>query len=365
MWDLPTRVFHWTLVVAVSAALVTGFFLLPQALDPHLTAGGIVALLVLFRVLWAFLGSGPSRLSAALFSPRRILDRLRGRDHARYLGHNPLAGLVLALVVVALGALVVTGLIVLGGEEQRGPLRAWLPWSVGSSGKEVHEFLAWALVAGIVLHLAGLLHEGRTRREPLARSMITGRRRANPSGILPAPARARTPLALLLLAALSLSVGLGARELAQLPPSGWRSLESEPAYAAFEAECGTCHTLYHPSLLPAASWTLMMATLDEHFGEDASLSQSKAEPITSLLADNANATWDTEAANRLRTPPVPPPLAVTELPWWKHRHAAVLEEAERTPSLGSPGNCEACHPDAVAGRFAGELIHPPVPETPR
>ena len=358
VWDLPTRVFHWCLVTATAAALLTGFFALPRRLDPHLAAGGIVGLLLVFRGLWSSLGPGPSRGSALFFPPARILARLRGVDRSRYLGHNPLAGLVLGGVLLALLGLVVSGTVVLGGEEQRGPLRAWLSWRVGHSSKLVHEGLAWAVVLGVVLHLGGMTHEGRALREPVARSMITGRRPAHPAAVRPPAARAHPVVAAALFVGLLVHGALGARRLTQYPVRGWRSLDGAPDHALFAKECGACHTLYHPSLLPAESWSRMMASLDEHFGEDASLGPGPAAAIATLLTQNANGGWDTEASNLLRPPPgTPATEAVTEVAWWKDSHAEALAGLRLHRPDATAADCESCHPDAVSGRFAGHLIH--------
>ncbi len=360
VWDLPMRVFHWGLVAATMGGLATGFLAMPRGLRLHLLAGAALAALLVFRGVWALLGSGSSRVSALLFPPSRILARIRGEDRERYLGHNPLAGLVLASVLAVLVGLVLTGVVVLGGEEQRGPLRAWLSWDTGDAAKAIHSALSWAVVAGIGAHLAGLLHEGRSRREAVARSMITGLRALDPPARRPKPALARPALALAITASLVGAAAAGTLATSQRAPSGWRALDVDPDWPRFEAECGACHTLYHPSLLAADAWREMMSGLGDHFGEDASLSAGAADAITAFLAGNANATWDTEAVNLLRPRPGSPPApAVTGLPAWKSLHGAAIEPL--APET-SPAACERCHPDAVEGVFAGDRIHDPTPE---
>ncbi len=361
VWDLPTRLFHWALVLAVSVTLGTGLFGMPQRLNLHLLAGGSVAVLLVFRLIWGLVGPAASRFSTALASPRRVLDRLRRADTATYLGHNPLAGAVLFGLLGLLGLLVVTGLVSLGGEEQRGPLAASLSWTTGRRAHGLHELLAWGVIGAVVLHLGGMLIESLHLRENLPAAMVTGLRRRPDAGAVELPAlRPRRTLGAVAFVALVLLGGAWLASTWGTAPSGWSSLDEHPDQALFEAECGSCHTLYHPSLLAADEWTLVMQTLDEHFGEDASLMPEPAERITALLIEHGNGTWDTEAANELRGQQDPAePMAVTSNRWWAEHHRDLEEAALASPDVRSPGNCEACHLDAVQGRFGGHRIDVP------
>lgn len=361
LWDLPTRLTHWSLVVLVSLSLSTGAFALPEALKLHVASGVGIAAALAFRLAWGFFGPAPSRLGGALYSPRRVLDRLRGRDRATYLGHNPLAGFVLFSLLLALAATVATGLVVLGGEEQRGPLAASLGWATGRRAHGLHEGLAWAIVGAILAHGLGLALESRKLAENLPLSMVTGWRRRPPSGAVePPPARRRPVLGGALFGAMVLALvawvlgSWGAR------PSGWRPMSDQPDFSLFEAECGACHALYHPSLLPAPEWERLMAGLDEHFGEDASLLPRASARIRALLIANGNLRWDTEVANELRGRRDPArPMEVTANGWWLEQHRDLRELASDLPGVGSPGNCDGCHPDAVEGRFEGHRIAVP------
>ena len=90
LWDLPLRVFHWSLMAAVTAAIVTGE--LGGAWMPwHGRAGLLIVGLLVFRVVWGVLGSATSRFTHFAPSPGRLLAYLRGRW--RGVGHNPLGAL--------------------------------------------------------------------------------------------------------------------------------------------------------------------------------------------------------------------------------------------------------------------------------
>jgi cytochrome b len=93
VWDLPTRVFHWLLVLLVTLAFVTGK-MGGTAMQYHMWKGAAILVLVLFRVLWGFLGGMPSRFATFMRGPRKVFDYARsllGKGHDPYLGTTPWA----------------------------------------------------------------------------------------------------------------------------------------------------------------------------------------------------------------------------------------------------------------------------------
>ena len=109
-------------------------------------------------------------------------------------------------------------------------------------------------------------------------------------------------------------------------------------------ECGECHLTFHPALLPQASWRKMMATLANHFGEDASLDAEIREKVTKFLIDNTN---------KRGADPNNPPLRFTTANWFTEEHQ---EERDATRMMKrrkvkSWADCVACHRDAKRGHF--------------
>ena len=165
VWDAFVRILHWTLAPAVLLAYATG----EHAGRFHERLGYVALAAALLRVLWGFIGSRHARFGDFVPGPAvlagYIRDMLAGRD-ARHVGHNPLGGawivLMLALVVAAGG----TGwaLSVLGEHGHR-TLEHW------------HEGLANALLGAAVVHVAGVAWESVRHRENLVRAMFSGRKR--------------------------------------------------------------------------------------------------------------------------------------------------------------------------------------------
>jgi cytochrome b len=356
VWDLPTRLFHWGLAGLVAASLATGLFAPAWWLEIHIAVGLAAAALVVFRLVWGICGSEHSRFASFAYGPRAVLAHLcdvaRGRA-GHWLGHNPAGAMMVFTLLAVLAAITVSGILAMSGAEKLGPLAGLVDFATGSGATRLHGLLAYLVLALVALHLAGVALESRLARANLVRAMIDGRK-ALPQGVAARPPRrARPALALAVLAGLGVVLAGGLATAARLGPPALRPLAWPAEYGA---ECGACHTAYHPSLLPAASWQAIIAGLDDHFGEDASLPADTATAIAAWLAANAAETWDTEAANSFRLLAPDAKLRVTATPFWTRRHAAIPAAVFAQPSVGGKIQCSACHRDADSGRFDDAAI---------
>ncbi|MGE0045251.1 MAG: cytochrome b/b6 domain-containing protein [Hyphomonadaceae bacterium] len=215
VWDLPTRLFHWTLVALVLVAWVTGEEEGVAALVHRLSGAGAAGLLA-FRVVWGFVGGERARFSDFAAGPNAIVVHVRdlfSRQPKRHLGHNPLGGLAVFLLLATIAAVIVTGLFS-GGDHASGPFAG--AWGVNLA--ELHEMLFRVLQALVIIHVLGVVIESVRSKDALVPAMITGskRRRPEEGG---ADAKAASATALIL----ALSVG-AAVTLATIaaPPLGAR-----------------------------------------------------------------------------------------------------------------------------------------------
>lgn len=359
VWDLPTRLFHWSLVALVAIALVTGFVTPEWWMGVHSAAGYGVVVLILFRLVWGFFGTEHSRFSSFPRAPRQVrayLDGLLMLRPPHFIGHNPAGVFMIFALGALLAALTATGLLVLGGEEKQGPLAGVLSYALGNAGKSWHGTLAWVLIGLIGGHVLGVIGESLLTRENLPAAMITGWKRARAGEHAAAQEAARPVAAGLATAAIAGLLAGVVLYLGALPPTGYRALAPSPLY---EKECGACHLAFHPSLLPATSWRLAMAGLGDHFGEDASLGAEASREIEAWLVANAAESWDTEAANRFRTVDSANPTRITETPYWRRKHQGIEASVFARKSIRSKANCLACHKDAASGRFDDQAIDIP------
>jgi len=117
-------------------------------------------------------------------------------------------------------------------------------------------------------------------------------------------------------------------------------------------ECSDCHMAFPPALLPARSWRAVMAGLDDHFGENASLDAASVQHITDYLVAEAADTGGRRKRVLKGLAADEVPLRISETPWWIRQHRGeVRPGAFEDPRVGSKANCVACHRRAGRGNF--------------
>lgn len=175
VWDLPTRVFHWTLAVCVISLVVTGQ-IGGSAMDWHFRFGYVVLTLLLFRLAWGLVGGHWSRFSSFLYAPSTVLRYLRGQGGPELsTGHNPLgAGSVFALLFFLL-VQVATGLISDDEIASSGPLTSLVPSTWVSQATWYHHSVGkLVLIVLVALHVAAILFYLLRKRQNLVRPMLLG-----------------------------------------------------------------------------------------------------------------------------------------------------------------------------------------------
>jgi len=179
VWDIPVRLFHWWLVVAFFIA----YFTEDDWMVVHVWAGYSVLSLVLFRILWGFVGTRYARFSNFICSPRTAFAYLKAvflMHPKRYLGHNPAGAMMIVLLLASLLITTITGVIAYGADEGAGPL-AGIVTSYGDVWEDVHELCANFTLFLVFLHLLGVAFESFLHRENLVKSMIDGNKRLDES----------------------------------------------------------------------------------------------------------------------------------------------------------------------------------------
>ena len=164
IWDLPVRLFHWTLAASFAGAWLTSES--EHWRDIHIACGYTMAGLIAFRLVWGMVGTRHARFSDFVRGPKAILAYLKSlltRTPLEHAGHNP-AGAVAILLLLGLGlATAVSGWFIqadLGGD--------WL--------EEMHEMLATGMLVIVGVHVAGVLVSSVLHHENLVAGMITGRK---------------------------------------------------------------------------------------------------------------------------------------------------------------------------------------------
>jgi cytochrome b len=205
VWDLPTRLFHWSLVVAVAGCWWTGE---RGPIELHALFGYGVLALLLFRILWGVAGSETARFASFVRGPSAAVGHVRHLlrpgplDHP--VGHNPVGAWSVVLLLLVLLALAVSGLFLYDDEIFWAPLNAWVSEGTEDLLGRLHHQAFDLLLVLVALHVAAILFYRLVKRADLLGPMVTGRA-ALPDGAA-APRMAGLPLALALAAVAAVAV---------------------------------------------------------------------------------------------------------------------------------------------------------------
>lgn len=362
VWDLPTRIFHWLLVAAFLTAWVT--YEDNRFLYVHTYAGYVFLGLLVFRLLWGMIGSHYARFHTFAYdwpSVTAYLKALLSGRATRYIGHNPIGGWAIFLMIILGFVVAVSGLLVLGGEEGHGLLGGLGTFAMGTAARELHEFSAWAMAGLVLIHVAGVIVESLVHRENLITAMITGYK----PGAAGAPAAERRRLmgfvilTLVFVSALVFFRGY----ISETPEQPYRPFKGPqlPDNALWRSECGDCHLAYHPTLLPARSWEALLERQHDHFGEDLALDEKTVAELRRFLMKNAAESHFTEPAWKISQslPANETPLRITETPYWIEKHREIDKRYWHSDKVAGKSDCGACHLDAEAGTFEDSAMRLP------
>lgn len=190
VWDPLIRIFHWTLVISFAVDYLTG----DDLTTIHIWFGYLITGLLLFRLLWGFVGPKHARFSDFLYSTGEIVTYLKSLvsgEPKRYLGHNPAGGVMVLLLLASLALTTGSGLLMLQASQGHilPPATSETPWFSDDDDdafegnevlEEVHEFFANLTLVLVLLHVGGVVVSSRIHRENLVKAMITGRKPAEP-----------------------------------------------------------------------------------------------------------------------------------------------------------------------------------------
>lgn len=187
IWDLPVRLFHWSLAGGILLAFgIAQFGDKHGALFPyHAMIGIVLGALLVFRVVWGIVGTRHARFGSFLFGPAAVAEYLKGAvtgKAARHVGHNPASSWAIFLMYAGAALVVGSGLIMSVGNE---------------AFEEVHEVAVYTLLAIAGVHVAGVILHTLRYHENITWSMITGRKDADDKAAI----RSAAPVSALVLVA--------------------------------------------------------------------------------------------------------------------------------------------------------------------
>ena len=162
VWDAPTRVFHWLLVLSFAGAYLTSESERWSLI--HITLGYTLGGLITFRLIWGFVGTRYARFTSFVKGPSEVLQYAKSMATLKpkhFVGHNPLGAVAIVLLIVSGIAIVVTGYAAfyeIGGE--------WVA--------ELHEVASHIMLILVGIHIVGVIAASWLHKENLARAMVNG-----------------------------------------------------------------------------------------------------------------------------------------------------------------------------------------------
>ena len=360
IWSLPTRVFHWLLVLYILIMVITSDE--DSLLHIHSAFGYGIGVLILFRIVWGFIGPKYSKFSQWPLGIKEAIEFVTNifTPKKSYPGHNPAASFVMLGIIVVAFFAVLTGILTYGVQEGRGVL-AFLNSSLFKEMEifeEIHESFFKLLVLLIFAHVSGVFVDRVLHKEVgTLKSIVTGYKNIDAKSIKLSFFQKLVAFVFLVASILVPYISLNYQT--PLNSSIYKPINYEKEHLSFVEECGSCHTLYPPFLLPANSWKKMMANLEDHFGDDASLDSDTKDSIESFLVKNSANTSTKEASVYILKDIKDKTIAISDTPFWKERHAKIDKEIFDSPKVKSKSNCKACHKSIEKGLIEDREIEIP------
>jgi cytochrome b len=176
VWDLPVRLFHWLLVISLFASWYTSDGE-RNLIDYHLKIGYFTLGLILFRVIWGIVGTKYSKFSQ--FIPNRnslisYLKNFKQEKNSPHLGHNPLGGLMVVLMLTLILSQAISGLFMNDDVFTSGPYYESVDKSVQSFMAFIHHTVFDLIVLVSILHIGAIFYYIIAKKINLIIPMITG-----------------------------------------------------------------------------------------------------------------------------------------------------------------------------------------------
>jgi cytochrome b len=171
IWDLPLRVFHWLLVLAVLFSFIT-VKIGGNAMEWHARLGYFVLALLLFRLIWGFVGSHYARFSNFIKGPRSLIDYLKNPQQTP--GHSPLGALSVVVLLSLFGFQVIAGLFASDEIAFDGPLVKYVSSAWVELMTSLHRLNEPVLLTLVLVHIGAIVYYKKIKRHDLIQPMITG-----------------------------------------------------------------------------------------------------------------------------------------------------------------------------------------------
>ena len=358
VWPLSTRIIHWMFALSFTGAFLTSFY--EEELHSHVALGFIFLIMIIYRIIWGFIGPRYATFNTFKLSPDELkeyfVEKVRNRWRKIPAGHNPASSWFTIWALGVGSIIVVSGLLLYGIQEAKGILSYLNDDYTDYMGMldMIHRYSSYLFVTWVVIHIAGVMIEQFWHKTHMVFAMISGYKRTDGKDT-------EVSNALTFFAFFMIFVAVGtyffiiSSNYNFLTSQKYTNIDYETEHPVFYRECGDCHKIYPPHLLPKKSWERIMGALDNHFGEkitEANITKSQQASILKFLIQNAAETSKREASVKIMDSlGKRRPKAITKTPYWRKTHKDIPKSVFKQKKIKDKSNCAACHKDFEYGNL--------------
>lgn len=363
VWPVYTRIIHWLIVSSFTLSFI--FSLKENLLNLHVAIGIIFGLMLVYRILWGFIGPHYARFSDFQLSLDKLkfyfVEKVQNRWREIPAGHNP-ASSWFTLIVLFLGSIIsITGLLLYGIQEGKGYLgflndEYYMYMFILS---DIHIYASYTLLVWVIIHISGVLVEQFYHKTEMVFAMVSGYKKAKGEDSKTGKYKSGLTWIFLIISAMVFFVSIDGRNN-PFVVSKYTQHDYKHESFVYYSECGSCHAPYPPFMLPDTSWERIRGGLSNHFGEEISPTMKKGENRISLndqtVAFNFLNKHSADKSTREMSVKVMKSLdgargrkSITKIKYWKDAHANIPIEVFKSEKIKRKANCFACHKNFEKG----------------
>lgn len=366
VWPLCTRIIHWIIASSFFLSFITSFY--HHLFKWHLSFGLIFGIVLLFRLVWGFVGPNYATFKTFKLSLKELQDyfaqKVKDRWRKIHAGHNA-ASSWFTLIVLGFGSwIVLSGFVLQGVQEGSGVLSFLNPsyFYLSSSLFTLHSLLSYVLFGWAIIHIIGVLIEQFYHKTHMLFAMISGYKKADGMDAQVSMVRHLFAYGVIVLSGVTLYCVAHNDEIF-LTQSRFEKRNFQVENPTFYEKCSKCHKTYPPFMLPHDSWVRLMDGLENHFGEqilENNITKSEQSTIKEyLLAHSAETSTHKVAFKTLDSLGDMRPISMSKVPYWRESHKSIDKNILKSLPIKNASNCFACHPDFEYGIFDNTRIHIP------
>jgi len=363
VWPIYTRIIHWLIASSFTFAFI--FSLQENLLNLHVAVGIIFGLMLLYRIIWGFVGTKYAKLNTLKLSLAELkfyfVEKVRNRWREIPAGHNPASSWYTIIVLVVGSVIAITGLLLYGIQEGKGYLGFLNDdyYMYMDLLFDIHKYAAYFVLAWAVIHIVGVLIEQFYHKTNMVFAMITGYKKAKGEDSKIGTYKSGLTYLFLIISALVFFVSTDGRNN-PFVASKYKQHDYKHESFTYYTECGACHQPYPPFMLPTSSWLRIKEGLKNHFGEEISPIMKKGENRISINDQTVIFNYLVENSADKSTREISVKVmkslngargrkSITKIQYWKDTHANIPKHIFKSQKVKRKANCFACHKNFEKG----------------